>query len=484
MRRYTQSIRLQASLTACLAIMIGYAGQAQAAVFPDVKGHWAERTIEWGVAESMVDGYEDGMFRPDATVSEPEFLALLERAFPEAGMPEKNGVPWYTGYYRLAETQGWALAYDTNNRFYNRGHVAQLLASTQGEKLDVNRAVQYLLDRKLAGGKTAATVAGFKSEDRLTRAEALQLIRNAKSNGLQLAPRTPATSKDQEEPQLAADYQIAGLSVGMTRSELVDKLGQPERIDASEYGFEWYVYAGDLSKYVQAGVQGERIVALYTNADNWSFASGVKPGVKQADVTQAYGEPLTSIKKGNTRYRINSEGEYGTYLLHGSYVTFFYDLQEEGRLSGVQIIDQETEENLRGFYGSSSDKLAQSYERQIFDLTNVERQKRGLTPFSWNDRLAEVARNHSDDMSANGYFAHENKQGQSPWERADAAGIKYSSFGENIAAGQTNAIYAYHGWLNSPGHRQNLLGKLQLLGVGVGFGGSMSIYYTQNFMNP
>lgn len=486
MRRMLMPGLLRALLPACLCVSIGLGvnDPAQAvAAFSDIKGHWAERTIEWAVSEGIADGYEDGTFRPDRTVSEPEFLALFERAFPEAGKPDAGGTPWYRGYYRLAESQGWTVAHDFDNRFFNRGNAAQLIVSTQGEKLDVTKSVQYLLDRKLADGKTSATVDGFKASDRLTRAEAVQFIRNAKERGLQVAAaQTPAAGA--KEPQPAADHQIRGLSVGMTRADLLEKLGQPARIDASEYGFDWYVYNSDWLNYVQAGVQGERVVALFTNADNWTFAGGLKPGAKQADVVKAYGEPLSSITKGNIRFELSSQGEYGTYLLNGRYVTFFYDQQEEGRLSGLQVIEQGTEESLHAFYGTPDDRLAQSYEREIFDLANVERSKRGLVPFAWNDKLADVARLHSADMAASGYFAHEDLKGQAPWDRATAAGITYSSYGENIAAGQPNAIMAHHGWLNSPGHRKNLLGDFRELGVGVAFGGNMHIYYSQNFMNP
>lgn len=482
MKKRSARLLLRAALPALLAAQLGYAGSAQAAAFPDVTGHWAERTIEWAAAQGIADGYEDGMFHPDSTVSEPEFLALLERAFPEAGQPDRGGDPWYEGYYRLAEANGWTVVRDVRNLSFTRGNVAQLIASTQGEKLDVGKSVQYLLDRKLADGKTAATVDGFAPGDRLTRAEAVQLIKNAKERGLRIAPMSSASSA--KEPQAAADHQIRGLSVGLSKADLLSKLGQPARIDASEYGFEWYVYNSDLMNYVQVGVQDDRVTALYTNADNWSFAGGLEPGAKESDVVKAYGDPLDSIKKGDTRYDFNSRGEYGMYLLNGRYVTFFYDLQEDGRVSAVQLIEQGTEESLHAFYGTPGDMLRQSYEREIFDLANVERKKRGLAPFAWHDKLADVVRLHCDDMAEQGYFAHENQQGTPPWERADAAGLSYSSYGENIAAGQQNAIHAHHNWLNSPGHRKNLLGSFEFLGVGVAFGGKMHVYYGQNFMNP
>ncbi|MNI29817.1 Cysteine-rich secretory protein family protein [compost metagenome] len=87
-------------------------------------------------------------------------------------------------------------------------------------------------------------------------------------------------------------------------------------------------------------------------------------------------------------------------------------------------------------------------------------------------------------MSDQDYFSHTNLTGQSPFDRMDQDGIKYKSAAENIATGQTSAIFAHQGWMNSEGHRKNLLGNFTHLSVGVAFGGSMHINYTQNFMTP
>lgn len=65
-----------------------------------------------------------------------------------------------------------------------------------------------------------------------------------------------------------------------------------------------------------------------------------------------------------------------------------------------------------------------------------------------------------------------------------AAKVSYSTAGENIAAGQQSAIFAHEGWMNSAGHRRNILADFERLGVGVGFGGDMHTYYTENFYSP
>ncbi|MNJ55253.1 Cysteine-rich secretory protein family protein [compost metagenome] len=130
-----------------------------------------------------------------------------------------------------------------------------------------------------------------------------------------------------------------------------------------------------------------------------------------------------------------------------------------------------------------------SYELEILDLTNVFRVSKGVSTLTWNDQAAVAARLHSADMAAQNYFEHNNLEGKTPGDRMAAQGlISFKAWGENIAAGHTNAIDAHYGWINSLGHRVNLLrGEYTWLGVGVKRAEENSkygIYYTQNFYTP
>ncbi len=116
---------------------------------------------------------------------------------------------------------------------------------------------------------------------------------------------------------------------------------------------------------------------------------------------------------------------------------------------------------------------------RIFDLANSTRVRFGLKVLEWNDLVAKTARKHSIDMATNNYFAHKNSDGEMASDRGENDGITYLRYAENIAAGQPNGIYAHEAWMNSLGHRENLLGDIDRLGVGVALGGSYDIYYTQ-----
>ncbi|MGM9550924.1 MAG: stalk domain-containing protein, partial [Clostridia bacterium] len=124
----------------------------------------------------------------------------------------------------------------------------------------------------------------------------------------------------------------------------------------------------------------------------------------------------------------------------------------------------------------------ESLEKQVLNLVNKFRTEVGLTPLEWDDALADVARMHSEDMVERGFFDHYNPDGYSPFDRMEKYGISYMSAGENIAAGQTTAESVMNSWMNSPGHYANIMNtSYKKMGVGIAYGGSYGIYWTQCF---
>jgi len=122
---------------------------------------------------------------------------------------------------------------------------------------------------------------------------------------------------------------------------------------------------------------------------------------------------------------------------------------------------------------------------EVVDRTNAERARHGLRALSVDARLAAAAQAHSADMVQRGFFAHESPDGRQVWDRAVAAGYVYRKVAENIAAGQRSAEEVVRGWMESPGHRANILdGDLTQIGVGRADGGSYGVYWTQVFGTP
>ncbi|HJV44348.1 MAG TPA: SafA/ExsA family spore coat assembly protein [Bacillota bacterium] len=125
-----------------------------------------------------------------------------------------------------------------------------------------------------------------------------------------------------------------------------------------------------------------------------------------------------------------------------------------------------------------------SFEAQVIQLTNTERAKQGLSPLHANWELSRMARYKSQDMMNKDYFDHNSPTYGSPFDMMKEFGISFSYAGENIAAGQTTPAQVVNGWMNSPGHRANILNpNYTQIGVGFAKGGSYGYYWTQEFIS-
>ncbi|MFC4560886.1 CAP domain-containing protein [Nocardiopsis mangrovi] len=122
--------------------------------------------------------------------------------------------------------------------------------------------------------------------------------------------------------------------------------------------------------------------------------------------------------------------------------------------------------------GSGASELAQ----EVVSLTNAEREEAGCGPVRVDDDLTLASQRHSEDMAERDYMAHDTPEGIGPAERALEAGYRAWS-GENVAAGYTSAEAVMEGWMNSPGHRANIL-NCDNTAIGVG---ESDARWAQNF---
>ncbi|PJM98349.1 RNA polymerase [Streptomyces sp. CB01201] len=119
--------------------------------------------------------------------------------------------------------------------------------------------------------------------------------------------------------------------------------------------------------------------------------------------------------------------------------------------------------------------------QQVLDLVNSERGKAGCSALTSNPKLYDAALKHSENMAAQNFFDHTDPSGAGPGERITAAGYQWSAYGENIARGQADAAAVMDSWMNSPGHRANILNcGFKEIGIGVHYG-SGGPWWTQDF---
>ena len=119
------------------------------------------------------------------------------------------------------------------------------------------------------------------------------------------------------------------------------------------------------------------------------------------------------------------------------------------RTGGHQVDDSEPAETLA--------KLVEAH--------NKERKKQDLPPLSLNEKLKAVAQAHADDMAKQRKLDHKGSDGSTPFERMEKAGYRYQRAGENIAFGQRGLDELMKAWMNSEGHKQNILGKFTEIGI-------------------
>lgn len=178
---------------------------AEKVTFSDVKkGAWYEATVEWAVSKDMIKGYQDGTFKPNKNVTEAEFLTMLLRAF-EPTLASASGENWAEAYYKRAKELNYPVKSYTDiasrNKVILRKQVAELISSTEGVNFSGDNAIHYLLAFGLAEGSNPneVSIKSFEGEKALTRAEAVQFVKNFVEygiGGLLERPTEPSDPKD------------------------------------------------------------------------------------------------------------------------------------------------------------------------------------------------------------------------------------------------------------------------------------------------
>lgn len=119
----------------------------------------------------------------------------------------------------------------------------------------------------------------------------------------------------------------------------------------------------------------------------------------------------------------------------------------------------------------------------VLKLVNQERSKAGLNPLKLSDKLTSIATIKAKDMADKKYFSHDSPTYGSPFQMLQQFGVSYSSAGENIASGQTSAEQVMKDWMNSSGHRANILNK-NYTELGVGYYKGDQTEWVQLFIRP
>jgi uncharacterized protein YkwD len=146
-------------------------------------------------------------------------------------------------------------------------------------------------------------------------------------------------------------------------------------------------------------------------------------------------------------------------------------------------VHPKTNETVHLYFTVSNPEVRKDLEAQMLVMVNEERRKAGLPDLMPDAELANVARAHSRDMFARGYFSHFTLEGKTLGDRLKTGSVRFLAAGENLALAPTLKL-AHYNLMNSPGHRANILHKdYSRLGIGILDGGMRGLMVTQNFRN-
>ena len=211
---------------------------------------------------------------------------------------------------------------------------------------------------------------------------------------------------------------------GESVSELKKDFGEPSRIEKSIYNLDWHIYNHDYSQFIMVAVNDDTVVGYYTNAKGFILNEKIQYDMIYDDVN--IDSQITVYKDSNNNQKI-----YGVLVV-------LFPYQNEENISSQAFLNIQAKEN--------------------FDILNTFRTNYNLPILEWDNLLVESSEIHCIDMAEKGYFAHNSLDGRTHKDRILATGIKDTvAWGENIVAGPKLAVDTFDLWINSSGHRTNML---------------------------
>jgi uncharacterized protein YkwD len=280
-------------------------------------------------------------------------------------------------------------------------------------------------------------------------------------------------------------------------NKIIETFGDPNRVDPSAYGYDWWIYNKDHESYIQIGLKDNKVVTIFVMGENintepYSITSPSSSIFKSIPLVGAID---IDYQEGSYRFELSEEEMVIRPLvaIGDNWAQLYFDKFTQ-QLSSIRYLTPEILIMQRPYNMSFRGDLVEppelaeelwediedGEEQQILDLTNILRGRHQAKLVKWHEETAKVAYGHSKEMFEENYFSHTSPVSGDLASRLTDGGVMYSQAGENIAANYTDAAAAVIGWLNSDGHRKTMLDDVYShLGIGV-----YQKHYTQNFILP
>lgn len=200
---------------------------------------------------------------------------------------------------------------------------------------------------------------------------------------------------------------------------------------------------------------------IYIPSGNFFETYTVLPGDTMWDIAKMYGISLNSLIAKNPQIK-------NPNLIHPGQIINISDFNNEPEITnGMPSVPNDI----------------RALEEEVIRLVNEERSKVGVSLLTENKELSNIARMKSQDFIDKNYFSHNSPTYGSPFEMLDNLNVNYTAAAENIASGQRSSREAMTTWMNSPGHKANILNSaFNQIGVGVARDRNGNLYWTQLFI--
>ncbi len=398
----------------------------------------------------VLSGYEDGSFGAENVITRAEMAAIICRAADLKGSAKAH-------IFTDVPLSHWA------NNYISEAYLHALIVGDGDGKFRPSDSVKYeeslkIVVRALApylnvhDGKEDWSAPYFEASDKLGLGNGLSVKKGKVMTRADVAVLVYNALSAADKPTMLKVGEYT-LYIGMPESELKRVAGEPNTLESSIEGFNWAIYnTKTYENFFMAGIYKGEVVALC------SSGKGVEYG---------------NYKAGDKNVVLDSTSD--------TMVTAYCDINDENRLHCVYLLKKGYVANHT--YNSST---LSGESKANFHLVNSFRVLHGQSILAWDENASRAARLHSEDMAYNNYFEHDSLDGRKLPDRLRAVDAKFTrGYGENIFAGAHNSVEAHAGWINSAGHRQNLLyPNYTSLGVGAGYNEESyyKVYSTQDFL--
>lgn len=373
------------------------------------------------VESDIIKGYPDGSFKPNDSITRGEFSALLCRALKLEGEIAnfKN-----KSYFKDVPKSHWASGYI--NLLYSGG-----IINGTGKK-------------------------SFKPEEKINYEQAIKMM-------------VLSLGRTENDAKKLGGYPNGYIAIG-------NEIGLNKKVNISGNKL---ATRGDIAQIIYNG-DYNGIKATITNNNIKIEKAGnignLKIGISENDIKEKSYRTIDT-KDGKWKF-YNGYNDFFMIYFKNNRVDYIYSMDISNYKNAKLYKDKNDGDKIYAIsLGNIPKDNEETTEQIIFEITNAFRSSHGLNVLKWNEKLSKASKLHSKDMKNRGYFSHENPDGKKPSDRVIAQGYNMRTVGENIAAGFSNGISVIDIWINSKGHRDNILNTL-FNEIGIGWHGA---FVTQNF---